>query len=207
MAEEHVVQEMEAISSPFMKKLIAMMGAARNAFNRHSRSSMEELKNLKGEVEEEIKAARKQLEALTAKAPEAGKADPRKIQSVLTRLHLVSEAIGGLAEPIQKKIKDGVLFSDKAVSQTNYLFDHQGGMLRSLLDIIKTDNEFLKKYLQEEGRNFIESCNTFATEHEARMIEGLCLPQAAPLFLAILDRMRIMAQHEIDVAQLLAKGS
>lgn len=207
MTADQVALELEAISSPIINKQIAIMGAARNAFNRHSRASMEEFKKLQEEVEHEIKVALKQLQALATGKPAAEKADLPRIHSILTHLHLIAESIGGLRDPIHKKIKDGVLFSDKAVSQTNYLFDHQGGMLRSLLDIIKTDNEFLKKYLQEEGRNLIQSCITFATEHEARMIEGVCLPQAAPLFLAILERVRTMTQHEMDIAQLLAKKS
>jgi len=37
------------------------------------------------------------------------------------------------------------------------------------------------------------------------MIEGLCLPQAAPLFLTLLDRMRTLCQHEVEIAKILAK--
>jgi Na+/phosphate symporter len=78
-------------------------------------------------------------------------------------------------------------------------------MLRSILDILKTDNEFLKKYMVQEGRNLIQSCNDFATEHEARMIEGICLPQAAPIYINILDRMREISRQEVDIADLLVK--
>ena len=35
---------------------------------------------------------------------------------VLSYLEVIADTIGGLEEPIQKKIKDGVLFSDKAVA-------------------------------------------------------------------------------------------
>jgi hypothetical protein len=78
-------------------------------------------------------------------------------------------------------------------------------MIRSVLDIIKTDNEFLKKYLLEEGRKLGKAALSFATEHEDRMIEGLCLPEAAPIFLALMDRMSTIAQHEVEIATLLAK--
>jgi hypothetical protein len=37
------------------------------------------------------------------------------------------------------------------------------------------------------------------------MIEGVCLPQAAPLFLALLDRIRTLCQHEVEIANILAK--
>lgn len=127
------------------------------------------------------------------------------MQSLVTRLQVVGETLMALSSPISQKIKGGVLFSDKAVSQVNMLFDHQAGLLRSVMDVLKTDNAFLKRYIQEEGRKLVQSCNDFATEHEARLIEGVCLPQAAPLFLAILDQMRTAGQHVVNLGQILSQ--
>jgi hypothetical protein len=182
-------------------KLIAAAGAARDAFNRHSRGSMEELRTLNLTAAKELEAARKKLDKLIAGKPEGERPALNFLSGVYSHLQAIANNLGALADPIQKKIKDGVLFSDKAVSQTNYLFDTQAGVLRSVLDIIKTDNEFLKRYTETEARNLIQACNNFATEHETRLIEGLCLPQAAPLFLAILDSMRLMARHEAEIMQ------
>ncbi len=108
-------------------------------------------------------------------------------------------------DPIEQKIRGAVLFSDKAVTQANFLFDQHTGIIRSVLDIFKTDNEFLKKYVLEESGKLGKACLSFATEHEERMIEGLCLPQAAPIFLALLDRMRNITQQEVQIATLLTK--
>lgn len=191
--------------TPIFNKLDAMVGAARNAYNRHSRQDLEQLKTIHKEVIPEITNAIKTVEGALAKKPPGERAEGLKYQSVLTRLQLIADELGGLDDPIAKKIKDGVLFSEKAVSQTNHLFDHQAGILRSLLDILKTDNDMLKRFVLEEGQRLIQNCNDFATEHEDRLIEGLCLPQAAPLFLAILDNMRTAAQHEVDIAQMLTK--
>jgi Na+/phosphate symporter len=191
--------------TPLFTRLDAMVRAARNAFNRHSRQDLGDLKTLHQEVDQEIAKAVKELEAAAAKKPEAERAAGLRAQSVLTRLQLIADKLGGLSAPLEKKIKDGVLFSDKAVSQSNQLFDHQAGLLRSLLDILKTENDMLKRFVLDEGRKMIENCNHFATEHEDRLIEGLCLPQAAPIFLAILDNMRAAARHEMDIMQILAK--
>jgi Na+/phosphate symporter len=207
MADEKKIQELEAISGPIIKKLLSMVGAARNAFNRHRRQSMAELQGLKSELDQEIHRALTKVVALAARKSGAEQACLLRLQSILNHLHIIGDTLGALTDPIQKKIQEGVLFSDKAVTQTNFLFDHHAGLLRSLLDIIKTDNEFLKKYVVEEGRKLIEACIVFATEHEARMIEGLCLPQAAPIFLSILDRMRNVGQHEVDIANILAQKS
>jgi Na+/phosphate symporter len=199
-----VVKEHSGELEAIVAKLVTGVGAARDAFNRHSRNHMEELRTLNRTAAQELEAALKRLDAQMAKKPEGEKAALMRLSSIYSHLQIIGQNLGALIDPIQKKIKDGVLFSDKAVAQTNYLFDTQAGLQRSVLDIIKTDNDFLKRYTESEARNLIQACINFATEHETRLIEGLCLPQAAPIFLAILDNMQSMGQHEVDIVQLLA---
>jgi len=186
-------------------QLLAMVGAARDAFNRHGLNNLQELQRLQGLALTEINAVIKEVDALLAQKAEKDKPSWLRSHSVLTHLHIVAENLGGLADPIHRKIKGTVLFSDKAVSQTNGLFDHQAGMLRSLMDIIKTNNDFLKRYTREEGQRMIKACLDYATEHEARLIEGVCTPQASPIFLAMLDRLGIIYRHESDIAALLSQ--
>ncbi len=193
------LKERMADIDPVITKLVASTGAARDAFNRHSRSSVEEMLNLSRTAAQEIEAAFKKMEKEKTQDPEW-----QRLCGIYKHLQIMSQSLGALADPIQKKIKDAVLFSDKAVSQTNYLFDTQAGILRSVLDIFKTDNDFLKRYTETEARNLIQACSNFATEHETRFIEGLCLPQAAPIFLAILENIRIIGQQERDIVKLLA---
>ena len=188
---------------PVINKLVTATGAARDAFNRHSRTSMEEMQSLTRTAAQEIAAGLKNLEKQMAQQSEEQRSACLSLSSIFSHLQTISQNLGGLGDPIQKKIKDGVLFSNKAVAQTNYLFDTQAGLLRSVLDILKTNNEFLKRYTETEARNLIQACSNFATEHETRLIEGLCLPQAAPLFLAILDSMRAMGQQEMEIVQIL----
>jgi len=205
MAAERFAEEQVAVLGPLVDRLLTMMGAARDAFNRHSRTSLQQLQNLGGEVAQDATAMALELKSLITRKPEAEATVLRRLHSILNRLEIIGENVGGLTDPIQKKIKDGVLFSDKAVAQANFLFDQHLGLIRSVLDITKTDNAFLKKYVAEESRKLVQACADFATEHEDRMIEGLCLPQAAPIFLAMLDRMRTVGEHEMEIAKLLAR--
>ena len=158
-----VANELEALVTPVVDKLITMMGAARDAFNRHSRGSLEDLKKQRLATVQELKGISTKMEAELPRQSEAEKFALSRLCNVLSHLEVIADTIGGLEEPIQKKIKDGVLFSDKAVAQTNYLFDQHTGMIRSILDIIKTDNEFLKKYVTEEGYNLVRACGDYAT--------------------------------------------
>lgn len=192
MAKEKNSDDQTLLVAPIIANLLNMMGAARDAFNRHSRDRLQELQNLQASASQNIATASRQL--------------PR-LGTLLRHLGVIADNLGGLADPISKKIKGAVLFSDKAVSQTNYLFDQHAGMVRSLLDIVKTDNQFLKDYVKNEGRNLIQACTDYGTEHQDRLIEGVCTPQAAPIFLAILDAMRRIGQTEVEIAKLLTEKS
>jgi len=191
--------------NPIFAKLLDMVGAARDAFNRHSGTSLEQLKKLHGELALNIKDAEEEYDNRLAKVSGTQRASLVRLQSVLTHLQMMGDNLAELVNPIGKKMKEGILFSDKAVAQANQLFDHLSGILRSVLDTLKTDNEFLKRYVVEEGQRLTQACNDFATEHEARLIEGVCLPQAAPLFLAMLDVMRTMGQRAVNIARILSQ--
>ncbi|MGQ9688035.1 MAG: hypothetical protein ACUVXF_04495 [Desulfobaccales bacterium] len=191
--------------NPVFAKLGEMVVSARDAFNRHSDASLEQLKKLVGDLNSDIKTVGDYLCSLTAKMPENQRVSLIRLQSVLTHLQVIGSTLEGLSAPIARKIKDGILFSDKAVAQANQLFDRLTGILRSLLDVMKTDNEFLKRYVMEEGQGLTQACKDFATEHEARLIEGLCLPQAAPLFLALLDGVGAAGHHAIKIAKILSE--
>jgi Na+/phosphate symporter len=205
MVDARFAAEQVEMLDPMVDKLLTMMGAARDAFNRHSRASLLALFSLQGSVAQDFDEVARQLRSLSARKSESERLVWTRCQSIVGHLGIIADNIGRCAEPIKQKIKGAVLFSEKAVTQANFLFDQHSGMIRSVLDIIKTDNEFLKRYLLEEGRKLGKVALSFATEHEDRMIEGLCLPEAAPIFLALLDRMSTIAQHEVEIAILLAR--
>ncbi|MFZ5450038.1 MAG: hypothetical protein ACOZFS_15525 [Thermodesulfobacteriota bacterium] len=207
MMANRFTEEQFAVLSPITDRLLTMMGAARDAFNRHSRDRLGELKSLQGSLTQTFQDTAGGLKAAIARKSQEEQLGLMQVQKVLDRLFVIGDNIGGCADPIEQKIRGGVLFSDKAVTQSNFLFDQHAGIIRSVRDIFKTDNDFLKKYVLEEARKLGEACISFATEHEARMIEGLCLPQAAPIFLALLDRMGAIARQEADIATLLAEKS
>jgi Na+/phosphate symporter len=190
---------------PIGEKLVGMIGAARDAFNRHSRTGLDQFKNLQEAATREVDAAVKKLEERLAQASAGDKAQLTAWRNLLLGLRRLIETLGGLLEPIQKKVKEGTLFSEKAVAQTNGLFDSQTGLVRSLFDLIQTGNDYLKKFVQEEGLKTQQDCADFATEHETRLIEGLCSPQAAPIFLAILEKFRSLGQQEAEMVQHLTK--
>jgi Na+/phosphate symporter len=188
--------------SPTIENLRRMLGAARHAFNRNSLEDLQELTRLRGVASQEIKATLEHLESATAEKSEAERVPLVRIHEILNHLQLICENIAALGEPIRKKIIDKLLFTDKAFFDVNYIFTHQTGLMRSLVDFLKTDNQLLRKYAEEEAQNIIQVCLNAATEHENRLIEGICLPQASPVFLGSLDNMRLICRHVLGIVKL-----
>jgi Na+/phosphate symporter len=205
MKVERFSEQQVALIGPVVDMLLTMMGAARDAFNRHNRPRLQELRSFQTKVAQDVQALGREMKSSIGRKPEDERPSVIQASDILDHLGIIGYNIGGCADPIEQKIRGAILFSDKAVTQANFLFDQQSGMIRSVLDIIKTNNEFLKKYVLEESKKLGQACLTFATEHEERMIEGVCLPQAAPIFLALLDRMRAISQQEVEIANLLAR--
>src|SRR4030042_5777435 len=66
MAEKRFAEEPAALWEPRIDKLLTMMGAARDAFNRHSRTSLQELQSLAGGLPQDFAAISTHLKSLTA---------------------------------------------------------------------------------------------------------------------------------------------
>jgi Na+/phosphate symporter len=84
-----------------------------------------------------------------------------RFHSILTHLQFIAETTGRLEETLRKQINDGVLFSDKAISQTNHLFYQQTEILRSLADVIRNGGEGIRRRAIEECKNRMRAWNVY----------------------------------------------
>lgn len=117
-------------------------------------------------------------------------------------MHLIGigEGIEKLSELIDRKISGGLLFSDRAVTEITFLLQRLVDILRPMSDIILARNEILNRYIQESGANIEKRAIEYATLHEERLIEGLCLPAASPLYITMIDAIKNIAWHAREIA-------
>ncbi len=99
------------------------------------------------------------------------------------------------------KIREGILFSDRAASEITFLMERLQEVLENISDIILARNAIIRDYVKESVAEIGRSANDFATMHEERLIEGLCMPKASPLFLDILDAIKVIAWHAKEIAE------
>ncbi len=106
---------------------------------------------------------------------------------------------------IDKKIRENVLFSDKAVNETIYLLQRLVEVLRPTADIILARNTFLSKYIQESQASIESMADEYATLHENRLITGECLPVSSSIYVGMLEAIKSIAWHTKEIAVVLGK--
>jgi Na+/phosphate symporter len=121
------------------------------------------------------------------------------------------ERIGDQAETILRcaraVVRDGVPFSDRAVAEVEELMMRAAELLRLVHDALETRNRFLLDAVARKGAALGARASAFAETHEARLVEGVCVPQASSLFLAILDSLRGLEWHARQIGQRLRTGA
>lgn len=145
----------------------------------------------------------KQMEdGLTKKITDLAKNNPDLKPYISIPVHFlrIGENIEKLSELIDKKIKDNILFSDKAVSEITFLLERLSDILRTSSDIILAKNIILKKYIEESESDIIKRAIEYATLHEDRLIEGLCLPVASSIYIHMLDAIKNISWHAKEIA-------
>jgi ElaB/YqjD/DUF883 family membrane-anchored ribosome-binding protein len=126
--------------------------------------------------------------------------DLKPYVSVPGRLVRIGEGMEKLAGCIEKMVKDKVLFSDRAIEEITYLLQRLMDLLRPMSDIVLARNAILAKYVTESEAGVVKRALEYATLHEERLIEGLCIPFASTLFINMLDEIKNIAWHAKEIA-------
>jgi Na+/phosphate symporter len=174
-----------------------------NAFLYNSEKSLDECEARAREIHLSEKV-------LTGECIEEAKAEPyaKVYVSVPGHVERMGDFIEDISGCIRTKIRDGILFSDKAVSETTFLMERLQEVVKNTGDIILARNVILMNYVRESAAEISRSASQFATMHEERMIEGLCMPKASPLFLDMMDAIRGISWHAKEIAEkLTVRGS
>ncbi|MBI3270852.1 MAG: hypothetical protein HYZ53_17760 [Planctomycetes bacterium] len=96
---------------------------------------------------------------------------------------------------VESKMRDRVPFSDQANHELGFLFESAQYLLRCAKDTLLTRNTVLAKYIQDTGGTLRVSIEKFALDHEDRLLSGHCRPEAAAVFLDILDALNGVIGH------------
>jgi Na+/phosphate symporter len=127
--------------------------------------------------------------------------------SIPTHLIRIGENIEKLSGLVNKKIKEDILFSDRAVTEITFLLQRLIDIIRPTADTILAKNTILRRYIEESESGIVKRATEYATLHEERLIEGLCLPVASSLYVNMLDAIKSIAWHAKEIAIKLVEWS
>jgi Na+/phosphate symporter len=166
------------------QELTEMLGITFEGFLRHSRKNLELAAEINSHVADELKdltyaVLRVENENIEAK-------DTSTLVSIYNNLENIRHSIEKIDECVKVKINEEVLFSDKAVEELKEVFIVTKEFIRNLHDVFLTENLILGKHLMDQTRVFFEKIRRYSTEHEERLIKGVCFPKSSSLYLLIL---------------------
>ncbi|MFN3479718.1 MAG: hypothetical protein ACK415_04950 [Thermodesulfovibrionales bacterium] len=157
-------------------------------------------------IQERIGDLKRLILSMTEKVVVQARDNPhmRHYTTVPTSLLRIAENIEKLSELISTKVKEDILFSDRAISEITFLLQRLADIIRPASDIILAPNSILGNYIRESEAGIVRRATDYATQHEERLIEGLCLPKASALYINILDVIKSIAWHCKEIANKLA---
>lgn len=95
-----------------------------------------------------------------------------------------------LYELIKEKNRDGILFSDKGLGEINELFDILKELTIHTRDYLATGNYILHKHINEMILHGHQKAKNYSTEHEERLIKGICMPQSSDIYLQMMEKIK-----------------
>lgn len=122
------------------------------------------------------------------------------VGTVNVNLRSIAENLATIAQALASKIKEEVLFSDKAMSELNYLFQRSRELLSTTVDLIFAPNVYVATYIREATVELERTADAFVSLHEDRLIGGLCLPKASGIFITCVDSFRHIAWQVQEIA-------
>lgn len=176
-----------------LHKAEEMLGFTEDAFKKNRSSSLD----LAAELGKEIHAKEDALTEALAKMASSDN-EARAILSVPAQVEKAVTSIERIVDNTRTKIKDGLLFSDKANEETGKLISTAKNLLKQASEAVVTGKKDNMDKIMQDSDSLIRMADTFATAHEERLVTGECSPKSSSIYLCILYAFEDMASYTKD---------
>jgi Na+/phosphate symporter len=158
------------------------------------------------ECKAQAENSRKEIDQLSTIITAYAMDDPYLKPYIPVPAHVISiwKSLEKLSELTATKIKGNILFSDKAADETIYLLQRLIEILRPTADMILARNTFLSKYVVYSHAGVEKMAREYATLHEDSLITGESMPEAALIFVKMLEAIKDIAWNAKEIAVKLA---
>ncbi len=185
-----------------LQDIQGMLGAVIRGFNQHDLSALKEAE----EIGMGIDRKEKELTPLILESIQSDDEIDRKLINFPGYMERMGDNLESILNTTRTKIKEGILFSDKAVNEINDLFEKTTELVNCIKDLLLTHNPVLLNYVIDKGAEYYDLATDYETEHEERLIKGVCLPHSSPIYLDILDSLKEIIWYVGRMGESLKKG-
>jgi Na+/phosphate symporter len=196
---EQTVKDIKKDIYLIMHKALEMVELTEDGFTKSKLSSLDQADDLA----KEIHAKEDLLTASLAKLS-AGNDEARGLLTVPSHIEKIATSIKRITENSRARIKEGMLFSDKAILETGKLFTKTKEVLKKAGEAAVTGSRATIETALSESATIERMANEFATAHEERLVTGECSPKSSSTYLCILYAFEDMGAHIKDAAQRLS---
>jgi Na+/phosphate symporter len=173
-----------------LHKSLEMIELAEDAFVKNKIVSLDQAEELAQEIEKKEDHLTDALSKISSSSTEA-----RNILTVPSHIEKMAYNLRRLSDGIRTKIKDSLLFSDKAIQETGTLFAKAQDVMKKASDASVTANAALAAAVKNESDDIVRLAEKFATSHENRLVTGECSPKASSTYLCILYSFEDIVSH------------
>ena len=173
---------------------VQMLTLTARAFATQRTTTLESANNLGRDIHQLEKALTEMIVKHLAGEERTLEAN-KEILFIPMHLERVGDNIEFLIRAVHTMIKAGMPFTERAMGEVNTLFRKAIELLECVRDTVLTKNKILMQHIVDEGKEFDSRVDEFALLHQQRMIEGVCVPKASSLYLAILDYLKGIESH------------
>ena len=182
-----------------MHKAQSMLELTEDGFMKSKTSSLDQA----DELAVEIQTKEDNLTSVLAKMSSAN-SEARAILTVPAHIEKIAVSIKRIGENSRSRIKEGLLFSDKALLETGKLFTKSKDILKKAGEAAVTGSQATLQSVLADSDALERMANDFATAHEERLAAGECSPKSSSTYLSILYAFEDMGAHIKDTINKLA---
>jgi Na+/phosphate symporter len=181
------------------QSLILMLEMSFQGFRKLSEESFSKAEETRKEVQHHSTELAKFIISKSASS-ENGKEWAKPYLSIASSFDRMTHNIEGIVDRLKPMVRDHILFSEQALREVNEIFQEAMDLLESLPDLILTQNKQMAQQIGEQVRSVFKIANGFSEEHEERLVEGICIPKSSPTYLSILESLKGVIAHTLEVS-------
>jgi Na+/phosphate symporter len=181
------------------RSLIKMLELSFQGFRKHSEEALKEVEKVKDEIRRNSSELAHFL-ILKSSPYEKGKEWAKPYLSMASSFDRMTFNIEGIVDRLKSKVQERILFSDRGVKEINDVFQEAMNLLESLPDLILTQDKLLARHIGEQVRSVFKIANGYSEGHEERLIQGVCTPKSSPIYLGILESLKGIIAHTLEVS-------